>query len=246
MCQDMAAITRKLVDGYREMVAANTQLAPAVYFPVPRSFLKMRLTISEAVRSISFESDPLGRVVYLDHSTWRDFSSTRNTVPLVRPNVELRDRLACFASGSTIDPARRFRRECRQLLQRRSSHAGGAEVFLTGSGFGIISSQLRFKRLSDVVRQNGVGELRIGHDAKHAAVGQAIRQELVESASHRQNVHAERTPARSAADARPQDNKGATGYNMRVESRFIPSIISIGMGASGLSGSIETELNPHV
>src|ERR1035438_1108635 len=48
-----------------------------------RSFL-IRLTISEAVRSNSLELESLGRS-YADHTTWRDFVSTRNMVPLLRP-----------------------------------------------------------------------------------------------------------------------------------------------------------------
>ncbi len=83
-------------------LSRNSSRRKRGYFPVPRSFL-MRLTISEAVRSISFDSDPLGGS-YTDHSTWRDFWSTRNTVPLVRPNVESWGRLCALVSVSISGP----------------------------------------------------------------------------------------------------------------------------------------------
>src|ERR1022692_3762068 len=51
-----------------------------------RSFL-MRLTMSLAVRSISFGVPPLAGW-YTDQTTWRDLASTRKTVPLARPNDE--------------------------------------------------------------------------------------------------------------------------------------------------------------
>src|ERR1017187_1034576 len=51
-----------------------------------RSFL-MRLTMSLAVRSISFGVPPLAGW-YTDQTTCRDLASTRKTVPLARPNDE--------------------------------------------------------------------------------------------------------------------------------------------------------------
>src|SRR6185369_6632435 len=61
----------------------------------------MRLTMSLAVRSISF-GVPLLAGSYTDQTTTRDLASTRKTVPLDRPNDEL---LAGFDSLFTVSPS---------------------------------------------------------------------------------------------------------------------------------------------
>ncbi len=79
---------------------------------------------------------------------------------------------------------------------------------------------MRFKSLPDMVCQHRIGELRVGHYVEHAAVGQSVRQILVEP-PRIGRMYTERTPARSAAHASaPQDNK-------RIQIRVI-SIITWG------------------
>src|SRR6185437_5831433 len=64
---------------------AGARRSNRYFLPGFRS-LDKRLTMSEAVRSISLESIPL-LGSNTDHNTWRDFTSTRKTVPRPFPNV---------------------------------------------------------------------------------------------------------------------------------------------------------------
>src|ERR1017187_350729 len=76
------AARRRLPTGAQDTILPHNARRDYFFFGF-RSFL-IRLTISEAVRSNSLELGSLGRS-YADHTTWRDFVSTRNMVPLLRP-----------------------------------------------------------------------------------------------------------------------------------------------------------------
>src|ERR1017187_695923 len=76
------AARRRLPTGAQDTILPHNARRDYFFFGF-RSFL-IRLTISEAVRSNSLELGSLGRS-YADHTTWRDFVSTRNIVPLLRP-----------------------------------------------------------------------------------------------------------------------------------------------------------------
>src|SRR4029079_9196142 len=71
------------------------------WYYLPFRLRLMRLTISLAVRSMSF-GVPVLAGSYTDQTTTRDLASTRKTVPLERPNDEL---LAGFASLFTVSPS---------------------------------------------------------------------------------------------------------------------------------------------
>ena len=68
----------------------------------PRSFLR-RATMSDAEPSRSVRSRPLGGA-YADQTTCRDFTSTRKTMPLPRPNAEFSDGLPCLFAASVGRP----------------------------------------------------------------------------------------------------------------------------------------------
>src|SRR5271157_1917082 len=76
---------RRLPTGAQDTILPHQ--ARRNYFFFGFRSLLIRLTISEAVRSNSLELESLGRS-YADHTTWRDFVSTRNMVPLLRPMDE--------------------------------------------------------------------------------------------------------------------------------------------------------------
>src|SRR5206468_2340459 len=67
----------------------------------PMSFMR-RLTMSEAVRCISLPAE-LEAGWYVDQITWRDFASTRNIVPLPRPNAEFNAGLSSLFTVSVIN-----------------------------------------------------------------------------------------------------------------------------------------------
>src|SRR5258705_11016537 len=67
------------------------------------SFMR-RLAMPEAERCISLPAE-LEAGSYVDQITWRDFASTRNIVPLPRPNVELNAGLSSLLRVSGISGA---------------------------------------------------------------------------------------------------------------------------------------------
>ena len=115
---DMAAITRRLVEGYRGHGEGEANVRrEAHYFPF-RSCL-MRLTMSLAVWSRSL-ADPLFGGSNADQITCRDFAFTRNTVPLARPKDEL---IAGFDSLFTVSPNSGFALVCRLVRFRQAAGA---------------------------------------------------------------------------------------------------------------------------
>src|ERR1035441_10666798 len=76
------AAPRRLPTGAQDTILPHNARRDYFFFGF-RSLL-IRLTISEAMRSNSLELVSLGKS-YADHTTWRDFVSTRNIVPLLRP-----------------------------------------------------------------------------------------------------------------------------------------------------------------
>ena len=184
----------------------------------------MRLTISEAVRSKSFDSDPLGWS-YTDHSTRRDFWSTRNTVPFVRPNVEfcagLCNLVSVSINGSTPGLA----------VVSSFFGAGGGATFLTGSGFGLISSSCD-SNVSPIWSVSTAS-------ASFGSVTTRNTPPLVNrfarywsSPLRIGRIYTERTPARSAAKLNAlQDNK-------KIQNRFIPLMISAHIVTRGARGAL--------
>ena len=166
--------------------------------------------------SCSSAGDPLGRAVQLcagccssaarksTKELVRSCGSTRNIVPFARRKVE---------AGTLVG---RSHREAGPIFLRASSPASAASFALcccgfrhsspqawcswpvppssvrgaSGSGFG--SGNNSVKRLSraspNAVRQHRIGFVRIRHYAEHAQIRQAIRQVLIETVGHGQQI----------------------------------------------------------
>ena len=189
----MAAITRKLVDELPASWCREEKRSTSLF----RSRLR-RLTMSEAVRSNSLALEPLGSW-YTDQTTWRDLASTRNTVPLPRPNEE-------FAPGvASLFTVRRagdcWERPCPCLCPLLALLFRGLGPAFSGAGGGKISSSFACRAFSDAVREDGVGQLGVRHHLEQVVVGQPVRQVLVETVGHRQHVH--RMHARKFRAAQP-------------------------------------------
>ena len=133
--------------------------------------------MSEAVRSNSLEVEPAGGW-YADQTTWCDFGSARNKVPLLRPNVESQRQHDTGPSASRID--HRVPGVASVLSLGSDLSLGAVAGGFSGSGFGNMVS-ICASNASPIWSVSTASAARVGYNPKHVVASEPVRKVLVEA-----------------------------------------------------------------